>query len=83
MVTLGLIAFVLVVGAWAQVNYGLSPLSAIRRALRDIRDGSSPRLGTGYASEVQPLADDLDRLLDRQDQLVAKARDRAGPWRTG
>jgi signal transduction histidine kinase len=78
MVTLGLIAFVLVVGSWAQINHGLSPLSAIRRALRDIREGRQPRLGKGYASEVQPLADDLDRLLDRQDELVAKARDRAG-----
>jgi signal transduction histidine kinase len=76
--TLGLIALVLVVGAWVQINRGLAPLSTLRGALRDIREGRMPRLGKGYASEVQPLADELDRLLDRRDALVAKARDRAG-----
>lgn len=72
------IAAALFAGAWLQADLGLRPLERVRGAVQAIRTGDRPRLGGGYPTEVQPLADDLDRLLDRQDMLIDKARDRAG-----
>lgn len=76
--TLGGLALVLVLGAFAQTSLGLAPLGALRRSVDAVRRGVANRLGAGFAAEVQPLAEDLDRLLDHQDMQVARARDRAG-----
>jgi signal transduction histidine kinase len=75
---LAVIAGALFAGALLQANLGLAPLTALRRRVAGIRSGATERMGSGFPSEIQPLADDLDRLLDRQDALVARARDRAG-----
>ena len=75
---LGSIALVLVLGAWLQLRLSLSPLRALDRELNAVHDGRRARLGDNFPKEVQPVVADLNRLLDRQDQLVRKARDRAG-----
>lgn len=72
------IAGALLAGALLQAHLGLSPLKTLRRRIAAIRAGRTDRLGAGFPSEIQPLADDLDRLLDRQDVLIGRARDRAG-----
>lgn len=72
------IAAALFAGALLQANLGLAPLTRLRDRIAAIRSGTSERMGGGFPSEIQPLADDLDRLLDRQDLLVSRARDRAG-----
>ncbi|MBH0237735.1 sensor histidine kinase [Methylobrevis albus] len=77
-VALGLIGLALFAGALVQTGVGLAPLRQIRRAVADVRGGRAARLGDRFASEMQPLADDLDRLLDSHEQLLGKARDRAG-----
>ena len=48
------------------------------RELKGVRDGRTSRLGAEFPSEIAPLVEDLNKLLDRQEQLVRKARDRAG-----
>jgi signal transduction histidine kinase len=75
---LGPIALVLVAGAWFQIRQSLNPLRDLDRELRAVHDGRQPRLGGQFPSEVEPVVTDLNRLLDRQEQLVRKARDRAG-----
>jgi signal transduction histidine kinase len=77
-IVLGLIAAALLVGTFLLINIGLAPLDALRRALQSVRAGDRTRLGSHYPTEVRPLAEDLDRMLDRNDALVRKARDRAG-----
>lgn len=75
---LGLIAIVLVAVASLQLHVILSPLARLRAELIAVREGRAARLSLSVPAEVEPLAGDLNRLLDGQEQLVKKARERAG-----
>jgi signal transduction histidine kinase len=75
---LGLIALVLTAATWLQLTLGLRPLRTLDRELKAVRDGQLQRLRSRFPDEIAPLAENLNRLLDRQEQLVRKARDRAG-----
>lgn len=77
-VVLGLISLVLVAAAGLQLRVILSPLERLRRELADIREGRKARLDSAAPAELEPLAQDLNRLLDGQERLVSKARERAG-----
>jgi len=75
---LGFLATVLIVAAYAQVAFGLSPLAAVRKRLAAIREGSAHRLGTAFPQEVQPLAAEVDALLEARERQAERARARAG-----
>jgi len=75
---LGPIAAVLALGAWLQIRQSLSPLRDLDHELKSVHDGAQARLEGTFPREVEPVVGDLNRLLDRQEQLVRKARDRAG-----
>lgn len=77
-VALGLIGVVLFLGAWIQASFGLRPLKLLRDELALLNRGSKPRLAGKFPEEVAPLVNDLNRLLARQEDLVRKARERAG-----
>ncbi len=64
--------------AVAQVAIGLAPLRALHRALASIHDGRSQRLQGRFPAEVQPLIDDFNGVLDRNAEIVARARTQAG-----
>jgi len=68
---------VLLGGAWLQVGAGLRPFAAVRRGVRDIRTGARNRLSPDVPSEIAPLVEEVNTLLDGQDALIARARDRA------
>lgn len=72
-----LVGALLVAAAWIQVSIGLRPLGAMQNALVAIRTGERRRLGSGYPDEVQPLAREIDSLLDARDAQLEKARARA------
>ena len=72
--SLAVLAAVLIAAAWVQVRVGLKPLDAIRRRLAAIRTGAAARLGTDFPNEVQPLAAEVDSLLDTQDATIERAR---------
>jgi signal transduction histidine kinase len=72
-----LLAALLIVAAWVQVRVGLKPLANMRRKLGDIGTGARKRLGHGFPDEVQPLATEVDTLLDDRDRQVERARARA------
>jgi signal transduction histidine kinase len=72
-----LLGALLTAAAWVQVAYGLRPLAAMRAKLSDIGVGVRARLGTGFPDEVQPLAREIDALLDARDAQVARARAQA------
>ncbi len=67
----------LVLAAWIQVRVGLKPLSALQRKLGEIGTGGRKRLGAGFPQEVQPLASQVDALLDDRERQVERARARA------
>jgi signal transduction histidine kinase len=61
-----------------QMRRGLSALDQLRARLVAVRDGSDPRVSGQHPSEVQPLVDDLNALLDHREKAVARAVARAG-----
>jgi len=67
-----------VLAALAQVAVGLSPLRAMQRALADVHEGRTPRLQGRFPTEVQPLIDDFNDVLDRNTEVVTRARTQAG-----
>lgn len=77
-VSLGLLWLLLVLAGVAQVAVGLSPLWAMQRALVDVREGRTPRLQGRFPTEVQPLIDDFNGVLDRNAEVVERARTQAG-----
>ena len=72
-----LLGVLLTLAAWTQVAVGLKPLKAMRQKLEAIGHGERLRLGTGFPDEVQPLASEIDSLLDQRDVQIEKARARA------
>lgn len=72
-----LIAGLLLVAAAAQVKVGLSPLAAVRARLAAIHAGEARRLGARFPDEVQPLAQQVDALLEQQEKALERARQRA------
>ena len=57
---------------------GLSPIDQLRGRLSAVRDGSERRFEGRYPTEVQPLVDDLNALLEHRDQTVKRAIAKAG-----
>jgi signal transduction histidine kinase len=72
------LGLLLVLAAWAQVAVGLAPLQGMQRELQQVREGRKARLGGLFPAEVQPLIDDFNSVLDRNAEVVARARTQAG-----
>ena len=72
-----ILSALLIAAAWVQVGVGLRPLAAMRAKLAAIGAGTKRRLGTGFPDEVQPLASEIDKLLDARDRQIERARSRA------
>ena len=70
---LGLVAAVLL-----QVRFGLAPLFAMRRDLAGVREGRSEALAGDYPQELQPLADELNALLEHNREVVERQRTHVG-----
>ncbi|WP_051244083.1 sensor histidine kinase [Azohydromonas australica] len=68
----------LLLAAAAQVSVGLAPLKALQQALIDVREGRRQRLQGRFPLEVQPLVDDFNGVLERNAEVVARARTQAG-----
>jgi signal transduction histidine kinase len=68
----------LVLAAFAQVYVGLRPLRSLEQALKDLREGRSQALQGNFPQELLPLTDDFNRVLERQAQTLARARQQAG-----
>jgi len=71
MLTLG--GAVLATAGLSVIRSGLAPFSMLRERLADVRDGRTARLEGDYPTEIFPLVDDLNALLDERDRRVARA----------
>lgn len=76
--SLAILLLLLGAAAWAQVAVGLAPLRTLQRSLAAVHQGRAPRLTGRFPAEVQPLVDDFNRVLDRNAEVVARARTQAG-----
>ena len=65
-------------GGLSMVRRGLSPFDDLRERLAAVRRGKDRRVEGRYPSEVQPLVDDLNELLEQRDQTVKRAIAKAG-----
>ena len=72
-----IIFFGLIIAAWVQVKLGLAPLETLRQKVERVRAGKDNRLEGSFPSEVQPLASEVNELLQLHEKTVAQARERA------
>lgn len=72
------LAALLLMGAWAHVTIGLSPLKSLSEKVAAVRSGKSRRLDGDYPDEVMPLVAETNALLDAQEADLQQARQRAG-----
>jgi signal transduction histidine kinase len=71
-------SIVCTVGGVMQMRVGLLPFGHLRRQLARLQEGSGRRIEGVYPSEVQPLVNDLNSLLEHREQIVARALAKAG-----
>ncbi len=76
--SLGLLGAGLVLAMFFQVRFGLKPLGRIQIALADIRSGRDDRLKGPFPSEIQPLATEVNALLEHNSAVVERARTHVG-----
>ena len=60
------------------VSSALIPFRRLRSRLIEVRDGRSATIAGSYPSEVQPLVDDLNNLLEERERAVRRAQAKAG-----
>ncbi|KIC60640.1 histidine kinase [Brevundimonas nasdae] len=68
----------LVSAVFIQVRIGLRPLFDLRNEIADVRKGKSARIGRSYPQEIQPLAEQVNRLLDHNQEVVDRQRTHVG-----
>lgn len=76
--SLGVLGVGLFAAVVIQVLFGLRPLRRIRAALSDIRLGRATRLEGLFPPEINPLAEELNAVLDHNAEVVERARTHVG-----
>lgn len=61
-----------------QVRIGLEPLRDLRRDIASVRRGDLEKLGDAYPAELQPVAEELNALVDHNREVVERARRHVG-----
>ncbi|MHA6288281.1 ATP-binding protein [Maricaulis sp. CAU 1757] len=65
-------------GVFFQVRIALAPVLRMRDSVADVREGQRERLEGRYPTELQPLADELNAMLDHSRELVERSRTHVG-----
>lgn len=76
-IALGLLGVVLTVATGIQVSIGLQPLQVLRQGIADVRAGRSDQLPSAVPTEVKPLVEEVNGLLDAQEREIERSRGRA------
>lgn len=71
-------ATAIAVGVFFQVRIGLAPVLRMRNSVADVREGRSERVDGQFPVELQPLADELNAMLDHSRELVERSRTHVG-----
>ncbi len=67
----------LALAAAAMTGMALRPLVALRAAFGDYREGTTDRIEGRYPSDIEPLVEDLNDLLERNAKIIGAARRQA------
>jgi signal transduction histidine kinase len=76
-VALGVLALVLALATSVQVGLGLRPLAVLQRGVAEIRAGHRKHLPIAVPTEVAPLVEEVNALLDAQEREITRSRSRA------
>ncbi len=76
--TLAALGIGLVIATTAQIRWGLRPLDNVRRGLAALRSGKETRVEGPFPAEIQPLARELNALLESNQQIIERARTQVG-----
>ncbi|MGG7518526.1 sensor histidine kinase [Allorhizobium undicola] len=60
------------------IVFGLKPLDRARRALERIRGGEAERIEGDFPREIEPLANEINALIDSNRRIVERARMQVG-----
>lgn len=75
---LAALAVLLVAGGLIALRYATRPLDRLAASIARVRAGQAQRMGESWPTEILPLANDLDRLIESREAMVAAARIEAG-----
>ncbi|MBI1261418.1 MAG: histidine kinase [Rhizobiales bacterium] len=77
-VALGAMGGGIIIAMLIQVRFGLQPLDRVRRELAAIRSGRATKLEGSFPVEIEPLAQELNSLLDGNREVLERARMHVG-----
>ncbi|MBI2719351.1 MAG: sensor histidine kinase [Rhizobiales bacterium] len=75
---LALLGAGLLAATMLQVTFGLRPLKLMQQRLSAIREGKSDRMEGVYPSEIQPIAEELNLLIQSNTEIINRARTQVG-----
>lgn len=75
---MGIAAAAFLLGGWLLIRRAVAPFRTLRAGLSLVREGRSRSVEGDYPTEVQPLVDDLNALLEDRERAVARALTTAG-----
>ncbi len=76
--SLAAIAATIVLGVISQLWFGLKPIRAIGQRLSDVREGRRHRLEGQWPREIDPMATEINALIDHNEKIVERARTHVG-----
>lgn len=74
----GILFLSLLVAASAQVAFGLLPLRQLQRSLKALRQGNGTRIVGAFPTELKPLIEDFNAVIDTNEKIIERARNQAG-----
>jgi signal transduction histidine kinase len=74
----GILFLSLLVAASAQVAFGLLPLRQLQRSLKALREGDGTRIVGAFPTELKPLIEDFNSVIDTNEKIIERARNQAG-----
>lgn len=77
-VAFGLLGLGLIVAVIVQVRVGLRPLFNLQTEVAEVRRGKTERLQGAYPSELLPLTDELNALVEHNQETVERQRTHVG-----
>jgi signal transduction histidine kinase len=78
LLSLGLLGLGMAIAVVIQVRYGLRPLRVVAADLKAVSAGDAPRLTGRYPQELAPLAEAMNGVLDKDADLIERARAHVG-----
>jgi signal transduction histidine kinase len=74
----GILFVSLVIAAAAQVGFGLQPLRQLQKSVKRLRESPGARITGTYPTELKPLIEDFNAVIDANGKIIERARNQAG-----